>query len=299
MGALREREIRSILLKGPVTAGWLYADAQQRDYGDIDLLVAPEDFAAAEAVLAGLGYACGWPAMRVDEAPGHERPWTRGEPLPAEVDLHRSFFGATVDPGVVWAAVSETTESIEICGERVEALGLVARTFQLAVHAAQHGVVWQRSVTDIELGIGRIDEPVWAAAAGLADRLGASESFASGLRLTGAGRLLAERLGLGEPASAELSLRAGGAPVTALGFARLRAQTSPGGRVRFLVSKLFPSPSLIRFWLPLARRGRLGLALGYAYRPVWLVWRAPRGWAAWRRAAREAAVRRAAPEADS
>ena len=54
--ALRDEGVRSILLKGPVLADWLYADSP-RAYLDADLLVAPADVSRAEAVLDGLGYA--------------------------------------------------------------------------------------------------------------------------------------------------------------------------------------------------------------------------------------------------
>ena len=39
--ALRDAGIRAILLKGPVIARWLYDDGSERNYGDVDLLVAP------------------------------------------------------------------------------------------------------------------------------------------------------------------------------------------------------------------------------------------------------------------
>jgi hypothetical protein len=38
--------------------------------------------------------------------------------------------------------------------------------------------------------------------------------------------------------------------------------------------------SFIRAWSPLARRGRVGLAVAYAYRPLWVLWRVgPAVWA--------------------
>src|SRR5687768_16970288 len=49
--------VQPLLLKGPATARWLYADdPAARDYADIDLLVAPDSYGATEAVLEGLGY---------------------------------------------------------------------------------------------------------------------------------------------------------------------------------------------------------------------------------------------------
>ena len=46
--ALRDAEIESLLLKGPATVRWLYADdPSARLYTDVDLLVPPAAFAAA------------------------------------------------------------------------------------------------------------------------------------------------------------------------------------------------------------------------------------------------------------
>ncbi len=47
----------TVLLKGPAVALYLYPENPSlRTYRDIDLLVDPQVFDAAEALLAGLGY---------------------------------------------------------------------------------------------------------------------------------------------------------------------------------------------------------------------------------------------------
>src|SRR4051794_16150604 len=48
--------IRSILLKGPAMARWLYEDESVRAYVDIDLLVSPADLGAATKLLADDGF---------------------------------------------------------------------------------------------------------------------------------------------------------------------------------------------------------------------------------------------------
>jgi Uncharacterised nucleotidyltransferase len=53
---LRARGVRSILLKGPAVAGWLYRDGTPRPYADTDLLIAPSNLAAAKVVLEDLGF---------------------------------------------------------------------------------------------------------------------------------------------------------------------------------------------------------------------------------------------------
>src|SRR5207248_10574335 len=54
--ALSRAGLRSLVLKGPAIASWLYDDPADRAYGDIDLLVDPARFAQAESVLGRLGF---------------------------------------------------------------------------------------------------------------------------------------------------------------------------------------------------------------------------------------------------
>jgi hypothetical protein len=53
VSAFRREGIDTVLLKGPALARWLHPEGG-RSYGDTDLLVAPVDFPAAEAVLVRL-----------------------------------------------------------------------------------------------------------------------------------------------------------------------------------------------------------------------------------------------------
>ena len=54
--ALDETGIPSVSFKGPLLAIQLYGDSAQRDFIDLDLLVAPQHFTAASAMLNELGY---------------------------------------------------------------------------------------------------------------------------------------------------------------------------------------------------------------------------------------------------
>src|ERR1700722_4860479 len=48
--------IRARVLKGPAIAQWLYPDSGARTYIDCDVLLCPEDVAAAGEALAALGF---------------------------------------------------------------------------------------------------------------------------------------------------------------------------------------------------------------------------------------------------
>src|SRR5207248_1785857 len=54
--AFRHANIRSVLLKGPTIARWLYEHVAMRPYVDSDLLIAVGDLDRAEEVLAALGF---------------------------------------------------------------------------------------------------------------------------------------------------------------------------------------------------------------------------------------------------
>jgi hypothetical protein len=287
VAALRSRGVRAILIKGPTLARWLYDDPVMRTYGDIDLLVAPDQFAAAEAVLAELGYENKVAGLRSSEKVwSYEHCWARAGGRPSSIDLHRSLFWDSIDPELAWSIVSEQTEVIELCGTPVKVPGAAQRLLLLVLHAAGDGPGNAKGLADLERALARCDEPLWRTAAAMAERLGAGDAFTAGLGLTPGGAVLTRRLGLGSVTAFEVRLRSAGSPITTYGFERLSAQRSVLPRLRFLVGEMFPSRAFIRDWRPLARRGRLGMLAIYLWRPLWLAAMAPRGawvWAGLRR----------------
>jgi Uncharacterised nucleotidyltransferase len=268
--ALREAAIRPLLFKGPSTARWLYDEAWERPYGDIDLLVAPADHARGGEVIAGLGYV---DYTDFDHAGRvHASQWMRADKGIA-IDLHHRLTGTRGDPQV-FRTLCDSTETIQLGSEQVETLGPDARAVVLALHAAQHGATSTKPLVDLRRGLERLDDHAWRRAAELADRLGATEAFAAGLRILAPGAELAERLGLGTGASVEVHLRAAGATV-ALGLMGILEPRTWRSRVVMLRRELVPSRGFMRVWQPLARRGQIGMAAAYAWRPLWLLWKLP------------------------
>ena len=70
--------------------------------------------------------------------------------------------------------------------------------------------------SQLERALERTDEATWREAAALAQTLGATGAFATGLRSVSAGRELAERLGLPRERPIDVALRAGRAPPEAI-----------------------------------------------------------------------------------
>jgi hypothetical protein len=288
VSALRSVGVRPILLKGPAIAQWLYEEDEVRPYGDIDLLVSPEDLGPAEELLEQLGFRnYGYEGVhRLD----HADTWIP-EAGQTSIDLHRTLLGATAPPERVWETLSGDTKNVKVGGRNVEALSPAGGALHIALHAAQHGAATVKTLNDLERAVTRLPDETWQAAAALADELDAVEAFGTGLRLLPEGKALAERLEVSRRTSVDALLMAEGDPAVARGIERLANTPGLSAKLRLLVRKLFPEPSFMRAWSRMARSGPPGLALSYLMRPLWLLWRAVPAGIAWRRARHEAGTR--------
>jgi Uncharacterised nucleotidyltransferase len=278
--------VESLLLKGVSVTRWLSTPSDPRHYVDCDLLVRPADLTAAERILGDLGFS---PIFDQHDMPSwwraHATTWAHEADV-VTVDLHQSLVGVGVDPESLWLTLSRHAETIVVAGYPAQTLTIPGRAFHLALHAAQHGVEWDRSLGDLERGVSAADEETWRAAAELAASLQATAAFEAGLRLIPAGRVLADRLELPGELSTDVALRANSPPPVALGLDHLAQAEGLRSRLTVLGHKLVPPPSFMRQWSRRARQGRLGLVLAYLWRPLWLLARLPAGFRAWHRARR-------------
>ena len=288
--ALGAHGIPCILLKGASIACWLYPDGPPRTFNDCDLLVSPADHLSATEVLAELGF-----EPHIDERAmpewwiEHAMGWLRRQDG-AAVDLHRTIPGVGVTPLRLWETLSSDLEKILVGGQPVHALALPGKAFHLALHAAQHGGQWGVKLDELRQAILQTNEHTWRSAARIAEQVGATPAFASGLRMVPEGRALAARFGLSMATPVAVALRAGTAPPVALGFDELARADGVLARIRILRHKLAPPPTFMLAWSHHAHRGLAGLMIAYVWRPVWLLLRAPAGFRAWRTARRDAGV---------
>jgi hypothetical protein len=202
----------------------------------------------------------------------------------AIVDLHQTLPGVGVDAEQLWLTLSADVDEIDVAGFPATTLTIPGRALHLALHAAQHGVGWPHVTAELERALSTTDPAVWRAAGELAQTLDAVPAFAAGLRTTAAGRTLASTLDLPADRSVEVALRASSPPPVALGFDQLARAPDWRARLRIMRHKVAPPATFVRAWSPLARRGRVGLVLAYAWRPLWLLRSAPAGFRAWRAA---------------
>jgi hypothetical protein len=291
--AFRAAGIRSILLKGPALARWLYDDGALRPYMDCDLLVSPEAFSAAERILVELGFTREGLDTIPDDWPRHARTWYRHGG--GNVDLHRTLVGVGVPDGELWHVLSSETEGMQVGGAEVEVLRPPGRALVVALHAAKDGTRKDKVRHDLGHALERVEVTIWQEAGRLAARVDALPTFATGLRLLPPGEQLARDLELPTEVPMEAALRIHrAAPPFAVGLEGLAKTPGFRRKLALVGRKLVPPPSFMRSWSSLARRGNLGLIAAYAWRPFWMAWRLVPALAAWWRARREMARSRSA-----
>lgn len=283
---LARRDVASVVLKGPALREW-YADGDTRMYIDGDLWVSPADAQTAAEVLALLGFEAG---TGQDGLPDwwreHATTWARATDAVA-IDLHTELQGARAEPLVVWERMLRETSDFEVGGVTAKRLNPAAAALQVTLHAAHHGADHPAGLRHVVAALAVLPPDVWPAAAALAREIDAVDGFAAGLRLVEPGDSIADSLALPATRLVETALKASTPPPTALGFEQLASASGWWKRLEIVLRKMFPPPGFIRYWWPPAAQGGGMLVVGYAYRCVWLLRRAPDGWRAWRRARRE------------
>lgn len=281
-----QRGIRSLVLRGPGIARWLYREGE-RDYGDTDLLVEPGFVDQAEAQLSELGF--GGRSLRASKhaQPRHAETWVRGK-TPA-VDLHRTIVGVGATDREVWDVLWAHSEPIVLHGVEVKTLDRVGLLVVITLHAAQHGL--EAATRDLDVALARVGIDMWRQAFRLAAQLHALPAFGTALRMSAAGGDVAARLEIDASPDPEILLRSEVPPDLALGLNYVAELPSAHARVRFIAAKVFPSPASMRESYGVARRGGLGLTLAYVRRLLWLSIRTPRAVRAVRRARRRASGR--------
>jgi hypothetical protein len=280
--ALNETNISTILLRGPVVAHHLYENGETRGYADVDLLVAPTSRFVAETVLRNLGYAhSAVLGQRTADRPPWSSTWVRVHDR-AAVDLHWSLVGSRAADREVWCVLETQSEPIRVLDQGLAGLNAQATALVVTLHAAHHGSGYRRGLADLQRALDMLSLETWKEAREIAQRLQAIEAFSAGLRLVPGGMMLAHQFGLPKTYSVETTLRAQSAPPMSLGFDWLARTPGIRGKLAFIAGKLVPDREFMQAWSPLARNGsRRGLAVAYAWRPLWLIWHSVPGFRAW------------------
>jgi hypothetical protein len=287
--ALAAAGIDAILLKGPAIGDRLYDPGEHRPYVDCDLLIPAASESAAAAVLRRLGFTPELGFGVPDPGVADEHEWHRGGD---HVDLHGSLSGVGAAADAVWPALSAGARPLRVAGHSVPSLGPPALALLLALHAAADGPAGVKPLEDLRRGLLRLDDVTWREAADLARTLDSLPAFGAGLRLLPEGAHRLARLRVDPGYDAAIALRARSAPPLAHSLERIRREPTLRRKLRRIARGLLPTPTYMRRWNPLARRGIAGLALAYVWRPIWLGIQIGPGLREWARARHDEAARR-------
>jgi Uncharacterised nucleotidyltransferase len=267
-GAFGREGIQTLVLKGPVLAKWLYP-GEVRPYNDSDLMVAPQNRARAVGVLERLGFV-------------EDRPWV---PTPLSVgiggtefsrggvmvDLHCRLPGLAGDPDAIWDRFAASAERQVIGGVELRVPDRDTVLLHVVLHAAQHAHLGDgKPLEDLRRALAVVEWAEWSSALELARVYQGVPAFAAGLRLLPEGVDLARRFALGELLSLQYALQREGMIAEQL-YALLSADAEVSWKLAIAASRIFPRPDFMRWWSPLARRGKLGLAGAYLWRAIWVI----------------------------
>lgn len=117
ISALGSAGVRSILLKGPAIAEWLYESSSERPYMDCDLLIEPATFDQASACMTSLGFEQELEEVRPEGLPPKTQDWVRQRDG-VVVELHRYLVGVKANPQLSFEEFVRDSVDIDLRGGR-------------------------------------------------------------------------------------------------------------------------------------------------------------------------------------
>jgi len=140
-GAFGAAGVEAVPFKGIVLAQWAYGNLTYRTAGDLDILVAPDDFGAAEAVIRSLSYEpdadpTGW-RKRWYLWSQHEFPYLRPEEG-FKIDLHTALSARRFGQGVPASALQARSTPVQVHRALLPCLSAPDWLYVLTMHAAKH-----------------------------------------------------------------------------------------------------------------------------------------------------------------
>lgn len=263
--------IGAMLLKGPVLERWLYP-GEIRPSRDVDLLIAPASRPRAVDILRDAGFRS-WMLAPLSVDPGGTD-FQRGDDV---VDLHCAIPGLFGDPNMIWDELWAKTKGFIVAGVELPVPNQETVLLHVALHAGHHAnFPGSKPFEDLRRAIDRASYKEWQRALELAYAYDGVAAFATGLHISSEGRPLARRLGLEDVRSFRFSLRRENNLIAEEIEAFFSSPAPIGHKMATIARELFPTPTYMRSWSPLARRGRFGLAAAYVWRPLWAASKVPR-----------------------
>ena len=134
LALLEKKGIPALALKGAALAAIAYGDLALRQYGDLDILVRPQDVALAADLLLNDAYFTDGTILESERPFGRRDGWV-------VVDLHWGItvphFAALLDEEGMW----QRAQTIALAGGEIRTLALEDHLLALAVHGPLHCVL--------------------------------------------------------------------------------------------------------------------------------------------------------------
>jgi len=145
VGVLAAAGVPATAMKGPALAVQAWGDVSARSYGDVDLLVPPDQAPATVRALLDAGYTDRRARYGLEPSPAHWHDWGFTAPDGRTlVEIHWSLTSPArypaVDTAEVWAAGGR--EEVRLPGGTVQALAPELQLPYLAIHATAHHWGW-------------------------------------------------------------------------------------------------------------------------------------------------------------
>lgn len=193
--ALAERGVPAVPFKGPALAAAVYGDPALRQSEDLDVLVAPPDFAAAKAVLTALGYRP-WQTLSRRQEASYLR-YECGSTLVHQttglmVDLHWAFNRKYLAVPLTFADMQPRLRPQVLAGKTLHQLAPEDLLLTLCVHGGKHQWLSLNWIIDVAELLRTHPGLAWQDLLGRARATGSRRLLTLGLSL--AQRLLAAPL---------------------------------------------------------------------------------------------------------
>ena len=130
---LEQGGLRCAVLKGAATAHLDYPDPSLRQFGDVDLLVAPVHFGRARELLMAHGWAQAYPLPRHHERFTHAMTFRHGRRV--EVDLHQRIGHRAIGELVPTEHLLHSVVEYDLAGRSLSALSAPDRLIHAALHS--------------------------------------------------------------------------------------------------------------------------------------------------------------------
>jgi hypothetical protein len=155
----RSRALRVIVTKGARLAESVYHDPGARPFGDVDLVVHPQDWPVLEGILSELGYERCLPPDRSPSSANRNLDWTFSPYYRLEkllVEIHCTYLGLHI-PAPFEGKAWERSRTLELGGNSAGVFSAEDELCYLCLHAQQHSyqrLIWLTDIAEMASGGG-------------------------------------------------------------------------------------------------------------------------------------------------